>query len=136
MRIDYARLSEEDQALPIERQTLCAAGCGQVYEECVRGKTARGERVACLQALRTADRLVVRRLGRMGRSLSDVIRLRVELQAREILLASRSERVHAGSPAGRTIAASLGVAPLTVYRNLSEIAGPDGPSENPPTAYA
>ena len=38
MRIGYARLSEEDQTLPLQRQALQAAGCGQVYEKREEGQ--------------------------------------------------------------------------------------------------
>jgi DNA invertase Pin-like site-specific DNA recombinase len=147
--------------------------------------------------LRAGDTLVVWRLDRLGRSLSDLIRLSAELQARGIHLESLSEQLHTGSPAGqglwrafglladferhlsreraavglkalrargrldgrprklppetlqavralradgqvpvKAIAARLGVAPSTVYRNLTERAGPDGPCETPPAAYA
>ena len=198
MRIGYARLSEDDQALPLQRQALQAAGCGQVYEERARGQTTRRpQREACLQVLRAGDTLVVWRLDRLGRSLSDLIGLGAELQARGIHLESLSEGLHTGSPAGqglwrvfglladferhlsreraqvglralrargrpagrprklqphelqaaqalraasqvpvKAIAARLGVAPSTVYRNLTKTAGPDGSCENPPAAYA
>ena len=198
MRIGYARLSEDDEALPVQRHALQAAGCGQVYEERARGQTTqRPQRDACLRALRAGDTLVVWRLDRLGRSLSDLIRLATELQARGIHLESLSERLHTGSPAGqrlwrllglladferhlsreraqvglqalracgrpagrprklaphqlkaaqalraagqvpvKAIAARFGVAPSTVYRHLSKIAGPDGPCEKPPAAYA
>ena len=188
MRIGYARISEEDQSLPVQRHALQAAGCGQVYEERARGQTSRRpQRAACLLALRASDTLVVWRLDRLGRSLSDLIRVVAELQARGIQLEALSEHLHTGSPAGqmfwrffglladfdlhlsreravvglkasqacgrlggrprklqpdalqtaralrasgqvpvRAIAARFGVAPSTVYRNLSEAARPDG----------
>jgi len=113
MRIGYARLSEEDQTLPLQREVLQAAGCEQVYEERARGQTTRRpQRDACLQALRAGDTLVVRRLNQLGRSLSDLIRLSAELQA-------------AGQEPMRAIAARFGVAPLTLYRNLAEPPLPD-----------
>ena len=201
MRIGYARLSEDDQALPLQRQALQAAGCERVYEERARGQTTRRpQREACLRVLRAGDTLVVLRLDRLGRSLSDLIGLSAELQARGIHLESLSEGLHTGSPAGqglwrafglladferhlsreraqvgqralralrargrpagrprklqphelqaaqalraagqvpvKAIAARLGMAPSTVYRNLTKTAGPDGSCENPPAAYA
>ena len=101
MRIGYARLSEEE-TLPLQRQALQAAGCGQVYEERARGQTTRRpQRDACLQALRAGDTLVVWRLDRLGRSLSDLIHLSAALQARGIHLESLSEGLCTGSPAGQ-----------------------------------
>ena len=73
MRIGYARLSEDNEALPLQRQALQAAGCGQVYEERARGQTTqRPQREACLQALRAGDTLVVWRLDRLGRQTTSV----------------------------------------------------------------
>lgn len=52
MRIGYARISEEDQSLPLQRQALQAVGCEQVYEGRARGKTTRRpQRDACLQGV-------------------------------------------------------------------------------------
>ena len=197
MRIGYARLSEEDQALPLQRQALQAAGCERVYEERARGQTTRRpQREACLQVLRAGDTLVVWRLDRLGRSLSDLIQLSANLQARGIQLESLSEGLRTGSPAGqglwrafglladferhlsreraavglkalrargrpagrprklqpqdlqaaralraagqvpvKAIAARLGVAPSTVYRNLTQPVRPDDPGPDP-TPYA
>jgi DNA invertase Pin-like site-specific DNA recombinase len=176
MRIGYARISEEDQSLPLQRQALQQAGCEQVYEERARGQTTRRpQRDACFRALRAGDTLVVWRLDRLGRSLSDLIRLSAELQARGIHLESLSEGLHTGSPAGqrlwrvfglladferhlsreraavglkalralraagqvpvKAIAARFGVAPSTLYRNLTESTVSDA-SERTPAAYA
>jgi DNA invertase Pin-like site-specific DNA recombinase len=148
--------------------------------------------------LRAGDTLVVWRLDRLGRSLSDLIGLCAELQARGIHLEALSEGLHTGSPAGqglwrafglladferhlsreraavglkalrargrldgrprklppetlqavralradgqvpvKAIAARLGVAPSTLYRNLAAPPVPDAPLGNEPsTAYA
>ena len=51
------------------------------------------------------------------------------------LQAARALRA-AGQVPVKAIAARLGVAPSTVYRNLTKTAGPDGSCENPPAAYA
>ena len=45
MRIGYARISEEDQSLPVQRRALQAAGCERVYEERARGQTTRRPRL-------------------------------------------------------------------------------------------
>lgn len=122
MRIGYARISDKDQSLPLQSQALQQAGCEQVYEERTHGQTTRRPlRAACLKALRGGDTLVVWRL---DRSLSDPIQLAAELQVTRVLLAD-------GQVPVRAIAARLSVAPSTVYRNLTEPAGPDGSSDNP-----
>jgi DNA invertase Pin-like site-specific DNA recombinase len=57
-----------------------------------------------------------------------------KLQPQE-LQAARALRA-AGQVPVKVIAARLGVAPSTVYRNLTEAAGPDGSCQTPPAAYA
>jgi DNA invertase Pin-like site-specific DNA recombinase len=100
MRIGYARLSEEDQTLPLQRQALQKAGCGQVYEERARGKTTRRPRKL----------------------------------PREAFQAARALR-GAGQVPVKAIAARFGVAPSTVYRNLTEPTAPDACLKTP-AAYA
>lgn len=59
MRIGYARLSEEEETLPLQRQALEAAGCRQVYdyEERARGQTTRRPRKLPPEALQAARAL-------------------------------------------------------------------------------
>ena len=125
MRIGYVRISEEDQSLPVQRQALLAVGGGQVYEKRACGQTTRRpQRDACLRALHAGNTLVVWRLDGRPRKLQPH-----ELQAVRALRA-------AGQVPVKAIAARFGVAPSTVYCNLTATAGPDGSSESPPAAYA
>lgn len=72
-RIGYTRVSTNGQNLDLQRDALHLAGAGSIYEEAVSGKTAvRQELDHCLKALRAGDTLVVWRLDRLGRSLSDL----------------------------------------------------------------
>lgn len=104
MRIGYARVSTDDQTLDLQRDALRRAKCRQVYEEHAGGKTmARPELEACLKALREGDRLVVWRLDRLGRSLSDLIQLTQALHARGIGLESLTEKIDTVSPTGKLV---------------------------------
>ena len=104
MRIGYARVSTDDQTLDLQRDVLKRAKCRKIYEEHASGKnTTRPELEACLKSLRTGDTLVVWRLDRLGRSLSDLIRLTTELRSRRVDFESLTEKIETGSPTGKHI---------------------------------
>jgi DNA invertase Pin-like site-specific DNA recombinase len=83
MRIGYARVSTEDQTVDLQKDTLKRAKCREIYEEQASGKnTGRPQLEGCLKSLREGDTLVVWRLDRLGRNLSDLVRLIAELEQR------------------------------------------------------
>ena len=105
-RIGYARVSTDDQNLDLQRDALTKAGCNSIYEEKVSGKTASGERpewAQCVKALRSGDTLVVWRLDRLGRSLSDLVRIVAELEQRGVGFLSLTENIETGNAAGKLI---------------------------------
>src|ERR1700687_121912 len=104
MRIGYARVSTEDQTLDLQRDTLRQAHCERVYEEHASGKSlTRPQLEGCLKALRPGDPLVVWRLDRLGRSLSDLLELTQELHTRGVEFESLTESIETGSPAGKLV---------------------------------
>jgi DNA invertase Pin-like site-specific DNA recombinase len=104
MRIGYARVSTDDQTLDLQRDALKRTKCRQIYEEHASGKTTiRPELDACLKSLRKGDTLVVWRLDRLGRSLSDLIHLTTDLRCRGVDLESLTEKIETGSSAGKLI---------------------------------
>jgi DNA invertase Pin-like site-specific DNA recombinase len=104
MRIAYARVSREDQTLDLQRDALLGARCDQIYEEHASGKnTDRPELAACLKALRSGDALVVWRLDRLGRSLTDLVEIIAQLKSRGIDFESLTEKIETFSPAGQLI---------------------------------
>lgn len=105
-RIGYARVSTDDQNLDLQRDAITKAGCNQIYEEKASGKSAgkqRPELAQCLKALRSGDTLVVWRLDRLGRSLSDLVRIVGELEQRGVGFESITEKIETGSAAGKLI---------------------------------
>lgn len=101
-RIGYARVSTDDQHLDLQRDALQQAGCGVIYEEAVSGKnTARPELEQCRKALRAGDTLVVWRLDRLGRSLSDLVQIVAELEKRGVYFESLTEKIETGSASGK-----------------------------------
>lgn len=100
-RFGYARVSTEDQNLDLQRDALKAARCDRVFEEKASGKSsARPKLEECLAALREGDTLVVWRLDRLGRSLSDLVRIVGDLKERGIGFESLNERIDTGSATG------------------------------------
>jgi len=104
IRIGYARVSTDDQNLDLQRDALSLAGCNEIYEEIVSGKSPqRPELGHCLKALRGEDILVVWRLDRLGRSLADLVRIVSQLEAGGIGFESVTERIETSSAAGRLV---------------------------------
>lgn|GEM_PF-1630016 len=69
-RTGYARVSNNDQHLDMQRDALTLDGGGAIYEEVACGKsTARSELEQCQKALWAEDTYVVWRLARLGHSL-------------------------------------------------------------------
>ena len=104
MRLGYARLSTDDQTLDLQRDALTRAKCRQIYEEHASGRSpARPQLDACLKALREGDTLVIWRLDRLGRSLSDLIHLASELKSRSVEPESLTENIETRSPTGKLV---------------------------------
>jgi DNA invertase Pin-like site-specific DNA recombinase len=105
-RIGYARVSTEDQNLDLQRDALTRAGCAQIYQEKASGKGSAAERpewTHCLKALRPGDTLVVWRLDRLGRSLSDLVRIVSELEQQGVGFLSLTKNIETGNAAGKLI---------------------------------
>ena len=66
-------------------------------------KADRPELAHALRALRAGDTLVVWRLDRLGRSLSDLVRTVTELKARGVMFESLTERIDTATAAGALI---------------------------------
>lgn len=72
--IGYARVSSTGQSLELQRQQLSEAGCTKLFEE-KRSGTSQGGReqlALALDYVREGDALVVTRLDRLARSMTDL----------------------------------------------------------------
>ena len=69
------------QNLDLQRDALPRSGCIPLYEETASGKSSqRVELEHFRKALRAGDTLVVWRLDRLGRSLSDLVKIIGDLE--------------------------------------------------------
>jgi len=106
MLIGYARVSTQDQATQLQMDALTAAGCEKVFVEQASGaQRDRPQLKAALDYARdgTGDILVVWKLDRLARSLSQLIETADALQRRSIDLRSLTEAIDTGSAGGRLV---------------------------------
>lgn len=102
MRIGYARVSTIDQSISLQLDALSKFGCSEVFtDEGLSGVSRhRPGFDQMLARLRPGDDLVIWKLDRLGRSLSDLIEVAELLDQRRIGLISVSEAINTTSPGG------------------------------------
>ena len=106
MLIGYARVSTQDQSPALQLDALKAAGCERIFVETASGAVRdRPELKAALDYLRgdADDVLVVWKLDRLARSLSQLIDTADLLERRGIGLRSLTEAIDTTSAGGRLI---------------------------------
>lgn len=86
MKIGYARVSTTGQSYEIQEQKLREAGCEKITAEKQSGKTADDRKA--LQDLigfaRTGDTVIVTKLDRLARSVSDAVKIVEALEAKGV----------------------------------------------------
>jgi DNA invertase Pin-like site-specific DNA recombinase len=84
MRVGYARTSTLDQIAGFEAQIrdLEAQGCERIFREQVSSVAERPQLAAAIDYLRDGDSLVVTKLDRLARSISDLMRILDAVQQR------------------------------------------------------
>lgn len=104
MKIGYARVSTDDQNLSLQRDALNAAGCERIFEDTESGaKASRTGLAACLEFARPGDVVLVWRLDRLGRSLSDLVQVVAGLEKQGVEFASLTEKIETGSASGKLV---------------------------------
>ena len=92
MVIGYARVSTDDQTNAAQFAELKKAGRKRIYEEKLSCRNVdRSELTRCLDRLDEGDTLMVWRLDRLGRSLTDVLEIVNTLQRRKVAFVSLKE---------------------------------------------
>lgn len=93
--IGYARVSTSDQNIISQIDQLTAAGCTEIFQDAASGKNDKREELQnCLRYLRDGDTLIVTEMSRLGRSVSDTVRILDDLRKREIHFLSLKESIH------------------------------------------
>lgn len=107
MKIGYARVSTDEQTLDLQLDALRASGCETVFSDAgVSGSTAPGDRrgfAELLEALSGDDCLVVWKLDRVGRSLSDLIALLNDLEKRGVNFRSLTDGIDTTTAGGMLV---------------------------------
>jgi len=104
MLVGYTRVSTDDQDLSLQRDALTAAGCERLFTDTM--SEAKAERPGLAEALdfcRSDATLVVWRLGRLGRSLTNLIELFNLLAEQGIGFRSLSEQIDTTTSGGKLI---------------------------------
>jgi DNA invertase Pin-like site-specific DNA recombinase len=121
MKIGYARVSTDEQNEDAQIDALTAFGCERVYCEKVSGKSAkRAELSRMLDTLRAGDIVVVQRLDRLGRSLTDLIQLLENFKEKEIEFVSLYENIDTTSATGELVFHMIGAIAQFERRLISE----------------
>lgn len=102
MLIRYARVSTMDQNPALQMDALWAAGCEKVYKEKASGShRERPQLKAALEYLRDGDTLVVWKLSRLARSLTQVIKTAADIAERGISLKVLTQNIDTSTSEGR-----------------------------------
>lgn len=104
MLIGYARVSTEEQDTALQRDALSAAGCDRLFEETASGaRIDRAQLQAAIEFARAGDTIVVWKLDRLARSLSQLIQTVEGLAERGVGIRSLTETIDSASAGGKLI---------------------------------
>lgn len=124
MKIGYARVSTEDQALDLQLDALKAAGCKKVFQEKASGAAKERPKLdSALEYARPGDVLVVWKLDRLGRTSRRLVELVHQLRDKGIEFQSLTEGIDTTTPMGRfffTIMAALAEMELELIRERTK----------------
>jgi len=107
----YARVSTLDQSTDIQEEALRAAGCDIIRAEKVSGTSRQGrsELQTILDFMRPNDTLVVTRIDRLARSISDLQNIISEVREKGGFLRCVEQPVDTTTAAGKAFLDMLGV---------------------------
>ena len=104
MLLGYARVSSDGQKLDLQTDALTAADCTRLFTDTASGALAeRPSLTHALDVARPGGTLVIWRLDRLGRSLSNLIELVRSLDARGVGLRSLHEGIDTTTATGRLV---------------------------------
>ena len=102
MLIGYARVSTMDQNPALQMDALRAAGCEKIFTEKASGSHRdRPQLMAALDYLRKGDTLIVWKLSRLARSLTQVIKTAGDISDRGMALKVLTQNIDTTTSEGR-----------------------------------
>ncbi|MGV1037635.1 MAG: recombinase family protein [Candidatus Nanopelagicales bacterium] len=102
--IGYARVSTTDQSTDLQVDALTLAGAARIFIDHASGATTdRPALISCLEYLNPDDTLLVWRIDRLGRSITDLIKLVSDLSDRGIQFRSLTEAIDTSTPGGELV---------------------------------
>jgi DNA invertase Pin-like site-specific DNA recombinase len=108
MLIGYARVSTNDQETSLQLDAFGAAGVSVIFQEKASGVGKRPQMHRAIKALKPGDTLVVWKIDRLARSLSDLLQLLVDIKARGASFRSLTEPIDTSSAMGTFVLQILG----------------------------
>jgi len=109
MIVGYARVSTTDQCLDVQMDELTAQGCERIFQDQASGTNRdRAGLIEMLQFVREGDSIVVSRLDRFARSLTDLFQLLDELSRKGVAFQCVHQSIDTSSSAGKLTLAILG----------------------------
>lgn len=102
MLIGYARVSTMDLNPALQMDALRAAGCGKIFTEKASGSHRdRPQLIAALDYLREGDTLVIWKLSRLARSLTQILKTAADINERGIALNILTQNIDTTTQEGR-----------------------------------
>lgn len=117
MIFGYARVSTSEQDTALQIDALRAAGVTCIYEESASGIAERPQLEKLLSTIRSGDEVVVWKLDRLARSLSDLLRIVSHIKQTGAQIRSLNEPLDTSSPLGLFVLQVLG-AVAELERNM------------------
>lgn len=113
MLIGYMRVSSVDdrQSVDLQRDALLAAGVDERHLFSDKASGARDDRPglkACLEFLKSGDTLIVWKLDRLGRSLTNLLAIITDLKNRGVAFRSLTEQMDTTTPHGELLFSLFG----------------------------
>lgn len=110
MIIGYARTSTTDQIAGLEAQLreLQLAGCAKIFKEQASSVDTRVQLESAIEFIRESDVLVVTKLDRLARSVSDLMKIISELESKKVSLRILNLGIDTNTPTGKLMLTILG----------------------------
>jgi DNA invertase Pin-like site-specific DNA recombinase len=109
MIVGYARVSTTDQSLDVQMDELAAHGCERIFQDQASGTSrARAGLAEMLQFVREGDVIVVSRLDRFARSLTDLFQMLDEMNRKGVAFQCVHQSIDTSSSTGKLTLAILG----------------------------